>query len=335
MRIRHSAPYEPRKRTHQRVFLSILFGFCTCTLILEASSCAWQSHSNHQLLLNSTVTKLVNAHSQAQQTHATPHTPEGEGIVHWTEGQSYQKLDSETKTGREAIDSFLGQWKDYSSFSASNGTVRYLRNFVDVRAAGERNSCTSLPRVLQWLTAEMSNRNDTLMVAYGGLIHMYRERDFLDNMTGKYIDDDIDFWASSNTIYNIIQLEPEIFRRFGWTVRTFLSNGFVVFLQMMASCGHSPANKAAKVVANEPALEMYVLHSEHHHKGDNVVKDLWQGTRITEANLYPPKLVSLNITGLSELLHLWVPKHSETILTCIYGQWKVPSTNHASRGTEC
>ena len=101
-------------------------------------------------------------------------------------------------------------------------------------------------------------------------------------------------------------------------------------------CGRSPANKAAKVKANEPAFEMYALHSERDHKGDNVAKDLWQGIQITEANLYPPTLVSLTITGLSELLHLRVPKHSETILTCIYGQWEVPSTNRASEGgTEC
>jgi len=279
---------------------------------------------------------VPSTYSRAQHTHAQTVTQDEDVLVQWSPKLSYQKLNSEHDIDREAKDHFLDQWRNLDSFQSNNGTVRYGRNFGDIQATGEAGNCKSMPRVLQWLFAEMSKRNCTLMLAYGGLIHVYREGDLINNQTGKYIDDDLDLWASSNTVYNIIQLEPVIFYRFGWTYRTFLSaDGFVVFLQLIASCGHSPVAEAAKASANEPALEIYVLHGERHAVGERVVKDLWQGTQIPEAILYPPGSVCLNVTGIPELLYLQVPKLPYTILNCIYGEWKIPSKNHASQNVKC
>ena len=52
--------------------------------------------------------------------------------------------------------------------------------------------------MLNWLSTivnDNSNGKGCLMVAYGGLIHTLRERDFVDK-SGKYLDDDIDSKAN-------------------------------------------------------------------------------------------------------------------------------------------
>jgi len=252
--------------------------------------------------------------------------------VRWTENSVFQRSSVNYTENSEQLD-FLRRWNGAFSFGIR---VKYLRNFEDLKVIEKLNNCTSALYVLHWLTAEMSKRNSTLMVAYGQLIHIYRENDFLDKNTGEYFDDDIDLWAAATTAYNIIQLESELFQRFGWTVRVFISgDGYVVLLQLMASCGHAPIEQVSKAKANEPALEIYVLQAVPNSDGRRILKDMWQGTQLSQALIYPSRLISVNATGVSHLLHLQVPNQPFDVLTCLFGNWTQPSQKHVAFFVKC
>ena len=256
-------------------------------------------------------------------------------LVRWTNDTSFQVYPVEdTEDDKQLL--FLRGWKGYSSYK-HGGWVKYLRNFEDIYTEGNKDNCTSSLHVLQWLTNEMSIRNCSLMIAYGELIHVFREKSFFaNNSTTKYLDDDIDIWAASITVYNVIQLEPVIFKQFGWTVRLFISReGYVVFLQLMPACGHKPVNIASKITASEPALEIYVIQTVSNSDGSKYVQDLWQGTLLSESLVYPPVVHSLKMSGFSETLHLQVPNRPRDILTCIYGEWTQPSSAHSGMNIEC
>ena len=67
-------------------------------------------------------------------------------------------------------------------------------------------NCTGTLDVLNWLSTNEnvnSRRNDkgSLMVAYGGLIHVLWEKDFVDKDTGNYLDDDNDDIDSKSNTY--------------------------------------------------------------------------------------------------------------------------------------
>merc|ERR1712029_937379 len=105
------------------------------------------------------------------------------------------------------------------------------------------------------------------MLTYGELIHFYREKEFV-NEAGKYIDDDIDTFASPETVWHIARLENQLFKLYGWTMRAFVHNAlnrknnalsrkYVVLMQVMASCGHDPIEKVSKVHAAQPSIEIY------------------------------------------------------------------------------
>ena len=79
------------------------------------------------------------------------------------------------------------------------------------------------------------------MIGYGELIHMYRERDFLNKTTLDYINDDIDNWATLDTVAFIVETEKKLFTYFGWKINAFINgHGYIVFMQIMATCGHIP-----------------------------------------------------------------------------------------------
>jgi len=253
-------------------------------------------------------------------------------MVRWTENSVFQRSSVNYTENSEQLD-FLRRWNGAFSFGIR---VKYLRNFEDLKVIEKLNNCTSALYVLHWLTVEMSKRNSTLMVAYGGLIHIYREKDLLNKDTGEYFDDDIDLWAAATTAYNIIQLESELFQRFGWTVRVFISgDGYVVLLQLMASCGHAPIEQVSKAKANEPALEIYVLQAVPNSQGSRFAKDMWQGNQFSEALIYPRRLISVNATGVSHLLLLQVPNQPFDVLTCLYENWTQPSPEHAKEHVQC
>ena len=71
--------------------------------------------------------------------------------------------------------------------------VSYLRNTKDIKARGLQGSCTNAVDVLGWIMDEVNKENMTMMIAYGELIHLYSEGDFVKKGTGRYIDDDFDF----------------------------------------------------------------------------------------------------------------------------------------------
>ena len=100
-----------------------------------------------------------------------------------------------------------------------------------------------------------------MMVAYGGLIHMHRERDFVNSTTCVLLDDDIDTWASPKTLAHVATLETQLFDMFGWTIRRFLQGGFVVLVQIVASCGHTPIFVKGKARSSQSANEMYPIYT--------------------------------------------------------------------------
>jgi hypothetical protein len=124
---------------------------------------------------------------------------------------------------------------------SEHSTVKYLRNEEEIAAA---NNCSSASEVLAWLLmGEVNSRNGSLMVTYGTLVNVHRETDFV-NKDGKFIDDDIDLWALLATVRHVLQLEPELFRRFGWTMRTFVTaEKYVIFLssRLFGGASHEPS----------------------------------------------------------------------------------------------
>jgi len=46
----------------------------------------------------------------------------------------------------------------------------------------------------------------------------------------------------------IVDLEEELFSRFGWTIRVYVSKDkYVVYMQIMSVCGHKPIPKPGKI----------------------------------------------------------------------------------------
>jgi hypothetical protein len=199
----------------------------------------------------------------------------------------------------------------------------------DVLARGKLGKCTSPLDVLAWLMDEVNEKNGTLMIAYGELIHIHREKDFVDKTNGKYIDDDIDMWAPLETIVHVGELEPKLFSWFGWTIRAFInSEKYVVLLQIMASCGHIPDLRGDKVNLSLPAIEIYPL-TVIPKNGSRIAKDLWQNCQFSESMIYPPEHIHFNSTGTSHMLHLHLPHKALDVMTCLYGNWTIPSRAHA------
>jgi len=95
--------------------------------------------------------------------------------------------------------------------------VRYLKTKKEIQ---DRNSCAPSMDVLRWITTNVWDKSRTFIIAYGELIHLLREKSFF-YPNGSYIDDDIDVWTSFEMFEEIYNLEPELWRRFGWTIRVF------------------------------------------------------------------------------------------------------------------
>jgi len=224
--------------------------------------------------------------------------------------------------------------------------VRYLRNTTDIITRGKAGNCTvSTLDVLAWIMNEVNNsKNDskssTLMIAYGGLIHIHREKEFVNKTTGQYIDDDVDLWASLETLVRVGRLEPELFEQHGWTMRAFIDPGnYVIFYQLMAACGHEPSLLASKLVGKIPAIEIYgvtkVQKSIKSLETSPFVKDLWQGNYFSESMFYPPQYIDFVTAGALQTLHLQLPNKVLDIMACVYGNWTTPSGKHAAFRLVC
>lgn len=204
----------------------------------------------------------------------------------------------------------------------------YLR---DEKAIIEKNRpfvdpgrCTNSLNVLAWVMNEINKRNQTMMIAYGGLIHIFRENDFVEPDGNNYIDDDFDMWVTPESFETLIDLEPTIWEKFSWTIRIFSNcNKDTVFAQVIAACGHKYNQQPWKAVSSFPAFELYTLHTMR--IDPTTTRDNWQGGKIPTSLLYPPKHLPFTSKATKKTLHLQIPAHSEDIMRCIYGNWSQPS----------
>ena len=231
------------------------------------------------------------------------------------------------------------KFQNYRNFTG--GSVSYLRKHTDITKRGRQGGCTRLMPMLNWLMGEVNENSRIMMLAYGALIHLNREGDFIkNNKTGTYWDDDIDTWASLETVAFVASLEPEFFRRHGWTMCVFVTSenqgGYVVFAQIMSSCGHTVIKKAQKCKSSEPAIEMYPTVAINEGVGNQTfLRDLWNGNIFSESMLLPTQKWALKTVGLDDPLQLQIPNNSSGVLTCIYGNWLVPSPSHARINPVC
>jgi len=217
--------------------------------------------------------------------------------------------------------------------------VSYFRSKKDIVARGKARNCTSTLDVLAWLMDMVNAKHGLLMLAYGQLIHIHREKEFVDKKGG-YLDDDIDTWASLETVLLIANLEKDLFTLFGWTVRAFVHivNGqnYVVCLQVVATCGHNPIVAKLKASAAQPVIDIYPFPLIQANNGeDRVFKDLWSNNIFAESMIYPPKCINFVSNGTSYPLHLQLPRNASGIIECLYGNWHIPSKRQGMLNFTC
>ena len=125
---------------------------------------------------------------------------------------------------------------------------------------------------------QTNSRNETMMITYGGLIHILREREFV-RPDGSYIDDDFDTWVTPTSFESILNLEPELWDKFRWTMRIFENcKEHTLFGQLVSACGHEYKEVVGKSLQDHPTIELYVLQTLTNTTG--VIRDLWQGNGV-------------------------------------------------------
>lgn len=215
--------------------------------------------------------------------------------------------------------------------------VHYIRDAKNITSRGKGSNCTGTLEVLSWLmNAVNAQTKGCLIMAYGSLIHLFREGDLFSNTTG-YYDDDFDTFTSAETMAYIFSLESELFHNFGWSIRFFVSKDsrYVIFAQMFASCGHSMSNKPSKVRSGQPAIELYVIVTVNVEGKSSIVRDLWQGNTFPEFFIFPLQRWALASAGASNVVQLQLPSQPISFLDCLYGDWTKPSSKHAGGGHKC
>mmetsp|Transcript_24446 Transcript_24446/g.39793 ORF Transcript_24446/g.39793 Transcript_24446/m.39793 type:complete len:334 (-) Transcript_24446:157-1158(-) len=224
------------------------------------------------------------------------------------------------------------EWiKKYGRGLDADGGVRYLTNRTWIETRGKQGNCAGALQVFNWIMKQVIEKNGCLMVAYGQLIHIHREEDFV-NKLGKFIDDDIDLWASPETVAHVATLERQLNSKFGWTMRCFIHDGQVVLVQIVATCGHTSFRRG-KSKSSQPGIEVYPMFTIPRQGNEtqyDVIKDIWQGNQYLEQSIFPVKKVTLKSRGMEEPLDLQIPHHPFQLMECLYGNWMVPSSKHAS-----
>ena len=233
----------------------------------------------------------------------------------------------------------------------------YMRGIDEIEARGRRGGCGGALEVLEWLTGAVSAApNATLMMAGGSLIHMHREKEFVHD-DGTFIDDDFDMWASLEALSRVAELEPRLFGEFGWTARPIVTeparpwgwpfrrsartrhDGYVVLVQVMAACGVNATDLTGKVQSSEPGIELYPLvalpREAEGSRAPPLRKDLWQGNVFAESYFFPAKNVTFVSSKAPYELHLQLPNQPIRLMECLYGNWQVPSSEHAGEALDC
>eukprot|EP00546_Thalassionema_frauenfeldii_P005449 CAMPEP_0178924060 /NCGR_PEP_ID=MMETSP0786-20121207/17109_1 /TAXON_ID=186022 /ORGANISM="Thalassionema frauenfeldii, Strain CCMP 1798" /LENGTH=247 /DNA_ID=CAMNT_0020598713 /DNA_START=250 /DNA_END=993 /DNA_ORIENTATION=+ len=219
--------------------------------------------------------------------------------------------------------------------------IIFVREQDEMNATAEKVGCKPTLEVLAWLMAQVNAKNNTLMIGYGGLIHIHREKSFV-KKSGRFFDDDIDLWSSYDTLEQINQLEPELYHRFGFTIRFFVNkSGFVTLAQLAPVCDINIMDRTAnKGMIGKPRLEVYLLEVIPVNNS-RWAKVLWQGSMFPESYLYPPKhlefqtLASSDMTAKKIKLNLQLPPGDLQVLSCLYGNWIIPSAKHAEKSDKC
>jgi len=230
---------------------------------------------------------------------------------------------------------FSKKFKGWHGFS---GNATYLRNEDQILKRGEHGRCESALGVLAWLMDKVNSKKGMLMLTYGELIHFYREKEFVKD--GKYMDDDIDMWASPETLLHVLRMERQLFKFYGWTIRAIFQpdddRNYAALLQIVDTCGHKPSKyfygRNRKVHAVEPGIEIYPFSIiGYNDNGDDCVfKDLWNAKQFPAHWINPPQFIAFTSNGTSMPLQL--PRKPSNILECEYGNWKVPSGSHGNSG---
>jgi len=219
---------------------------------------------------------------------------------------------------------------------SANGGVKYLTNRTWIQTRGEQGNCAGALQVFNWIMKQVIENNGCLMLAYGELIHIHREKDFV-NKRGEFIDDDIDLWASPGTVAHVATLERQLNSKFGWTMRCFIHDGKVVLVQIVATCGHTSFNRG-KSKSSQPGIEVYPMFTIPRQGNEteyDVVKDIWQSNQFQEPLMFPVKEMTLKSRGMKEPLDLQIPNLPLHLMECMYGNWKVPSSEHAGSKKVC
>eukprot|EP00934_Nitzschia_sp_Nitz4_P000534 Nitzschia sp. Nitz4//scaffold482_size5428//1374//3338//NITZ4_009225-RA/size5428-processed-gene-0.3-mRNA-1//-1//CDS//3329552875//534//frame0 len=216
----------------------------------------------------------------------------------------------------------------FKPMSALN--VQYLRNHSEwEERRAQTLSCSSSIEVLEWIMNRVNCLQGTLVVAYGELIHMNREKTLL-KPDGTYFDDDFDTWVTGSTFQMVVNWEPLLWDTFGWSIRTFRHRqGATMFGQIFSVCGHVYRPVPQKAKAAYPAIEMYIVQNTTGRKGQTILRDNWQGTQMPPSWFFPAKPLSLGIPQMNKTLLLQIPAKHGRILWCLYGNWTVPSSEHA------
>ena len=106
---------------------------------------------------------------------------------------------------------WITKYYSYSPNSWKQHKVEYIRGYTDeVEAYSKQINCTGTLDVLNWLSTNENSNGRTskgfLMVAYGGLIHTLREKEFVDTNTGAFLDYDID---GKSNITSVLYFDPD------------------------------------------------------------------------------------------------------------------------------
>jgi len=224
-----------------------------------------------------------------------------------------------------------------------------LRN-VYCRKQGEvvkAVNCSHSLQVLEWISSEAIKLNVDVMMAYGGLIHLFREGGLV-RENGRLFDDDIDLWLTEEALQALLDLEPSMFATFGWSIRCVVGKQSgkitvkeIVFAQVFPACRHRVTSKVGKLGRGTPGttgIELYPLAPWK----NNTYVDKWLGTIMSSALVLPAQALSGTLFGKSSSRNtavpsvtLQVPRNATKVLTCLYGNWSVYSKEHASQHKKC
>lgn len=290
----------------------------TTAVLFTAIGCCYASENNDQSL-----------HLRRQLSFSDPATRVRKTQTTSSEDGFCENMDSPIMLDGKFKDFTI----DHDNIRLGSPCVFYLRN-QDEWGSPAAETCASSLEVLAWLTDRMQEQDEKMIIAYGELIHTLREKEFV-NPDGSYMDDDIDTWVTPTSYQLIKDLEPDLWRHFGWSLRVYLGfENTVKFGQLVPHCGHEYNPREFKTTQDYPPIDMYLLQEieSYDDAAGPVVRDNWQGPVYYRDWFFPTQSLQMVTRGLDRPIHLELPANPEKILECLYGDWTKPSKDHANGG---